>query len=100
MFLHGLRIYGREWKKMAEKIKTRSSSQIRSHAQKYFAKLAKTKQERAMHAAGARRRFDGRWDPEPLVDPTRRAHPCRPVACCSARCSGPGGGCSDHERRG
>ncbi|KAG6962023.1 hypothetical protein JG688_00008815 [Phytophthora aleatoria] len=40
-FLAGLRLYGREWKKVAAKIKTRTSAQIRSHAQKYFAKLAR-----------------------------------------------------------
>ncbi|KAF0693011.1 Aste57867_15960 [Aphanomyces stellatus] len=40
-FLAGLHLYGREWKKVAAKIKTRTSAQIRSHAQKYFAKLAK-----------------------------------------------------------
>ncbi|OQR92021.1 hypothetical protein ACHHYP_04136 [Achlya hypogyna] len=40
-FLQGLHLYGREWKRVASKIKTRTSAQIRSHAQKYFAKLAK-----------------------------------------------------------
>ncbi|ETV94789.1 hypothetical protein H310_11744 [Aphanomyces invadans] len=40
-FLAGLQEHGREWKKVAAKIKTRTSAQIRSHAQKYFAKLAK-----------------------------------------------------------
>ena len=40
-FLTGLRDYGREWKKVANAIKSRTSAQIRSHAQKYFAKLAK-----------------------------------------------------------
>jgi len=40
-FLIGLKLYGREWKKVAQRIKTRTSAQIRSHAQKYFAKLSK-----------------------------------------------------------
>jgi len=40
-FLAGLKIYGREWKKVANCIPTRTSAQIRSHAQKYFAKLSK-----------------------------------------------------------
>ncbi|CAH0489836.1 unnamed protein product [Peronospora farinosa] len=40
-FLAGLRLYGREWKKVAGKIETRTSAQIRSHAQKYFARLAR-----------------------------------------------------------
>ena len=41
-FLAGLKIYGREWKKVAQRIPTRTSAQIRSHAQKYFAKLGRT----------------------------------------------------------
>lgn len=40
-FLDGLKEFGREWKKVAKTIPTRTSAQIRSHAQKYFAKLAK-----------------------------------------------------------
>lgn len=40
-FLEGLKIFGREWKKVAERIPTRTSAQIRSHAQKYFSKLAR-----------------------------------------------------------
>ena len=43
-FLVGLKIFGREWKKVAHKIPTRTSAQIRSHAQKYFAKLARDQQ--------------------------------------------------------
>ena len=38
-FLEGLKECGREWKKVAQRIPTRTSAQIRSHAQKYFAKL-------------------------------------------------------------
>ena len=41
-FLAGLKIHGREWKKVAQRIPTRTSAQIRSHAQKYFAKLGRT----------------------------------------------------------
>lgn len=44
LFLHGLAQFGREWKRVAQDIPTRSSSQVRSHAQKYFAKLAKQQQ--------------------------------------------------------
>ena len=49
-FLQGLKVYGREWKKVAQNIPTRSSAQIRSHAQKYFAKLAKDEQLRQEQA--------------------------------------------------
>ncbi|KAL3815916.1 hypothetical protein ACHAXA_005764 [Cyclostephanos tholiformis] len=40
-FLRGLKVYGREWKKVATCVPTRTSAQIRSHAQKYFAKASK-----------------------------------------------------------
>eukprot|EP00934_Nitzschia_sp_Nitz4_P000131 Nitzschia sp. Nitz4//scaffold175_size95217//35230//36204//NITZ4_004721-RA/size95217-processed-gene-0.50-mRNA-1//1//CDS//3329538933//131//frame0 len=43
-FLDGLRECGREWKKVALRIPSRSSAQIRSHAQKYFARLEKDEQ--------------------------------------------------------
>ena len=34
----GLRIYGKNWKKIEQLVSTRSGSQIRSHAQKFFLK--------------------------------------------------------------
>lgn len=37
----GLELYGRNWKKIEEIIGSRTCSQIRSHAQKYFLKLHK-----------------------------------------------------------
>ena len=37
-FLRALKVYGRGWKKLATVIPNRTSAQIRSHAQKYFAK--------------------------------------------------------------
>mmetsp|Transcript_33414 Transcript_33414/g.48912 ORF Transcript_33414/g.48912 Transcript_33414/m.48912 type:complete len:304 (+) Transcript_33414:123-1034(+) len=40
-FLKGLQLYGREWKQISKTIPTRTSAQIRSHAQKYFQKLSK-----------------------------------------------------------
>lgn len=45
LFVKGLGIYGRQWKLLAEMIKTRTPVQIRSHAQKYFNKLARAKQQ-------------------------------------------------------
>mmetsp|Transcript_14075 Transcript_14075/g.52821 ORF Transcript_14075/g.52821 Transcript_14075/m.52821 type:complete len:401 (-) Transcript_14075:2417-3619(-) len=44
LFLKGLEMHGKGWKKIAELIKTRTVVQIRTHAQKYFQKLAKAKQ--------------------------------------------------------
>ena len=40
-FIIGILSYGNEWKKVQKIIKTRSSTQARSHAQKYFLKLKK-----------------------------------------------------------
>jgi SHAQKYF class myb-like DNA-binding protein len=40
-FLQGLRRYGKEWKKVAALVKTRTVVQTRTHAQKYFQKLQK-----------------------------------------------------------
>ena len=40
-FLVGLKLYGKEWKKVADIVKTRTVIQTRTHAQKYFQKVAK-----------------------------------------------------------
>ena len=40
-FLAALQLYGKEWKKVAAKVKTRTVVQTRTHAQKYFQKLQK-----------------------------------------------------------
>eukprot|EP00559_Dactyliosolen_fragilissimus_P008406 CAMPEP_0184863892 /NCGR_PEP_ID=MMETSP0580-20130426/12977_1 /TAXON_ID=1118495 /ORGANISM="Dactyliosolen fragilissimus" /LENGTH=298 /DNA_ID=CAMNT_0027362475 /DNA_START=350 /DNA_END=1247 /DNA_ORIENTATION=+ len=52
-FLAGLKVFGREWKKVAQRIPTRTSAQIRSHAQKYFAKLARDEEQQQQVAASA-----------------------------------------------
>ena len=44
MFLKGLEMHGKGWKKIAAFIKTRTVVQIRTHAQKYFLKLQKARQ--------------------------------------------------------
>jgi len=49
-FLEGLTECGREWKKVALRIPTRTSAQIRSHAQKYFAKLQRDQESSATNA--------------------------------------------------
>ena len=38
----GLRLYGKNWKKIEEVVGTRNGSQIRSHAQKFFLKVKKS----------------------------------------------------------
>ena len=40
-FLKALELYGRDWKKVQVYVATRSTTQTRSHAQKYFAKIEK-----------------------------------------------------------
>jgi SHAQKYF class myb-like DNA-binding protein len=40
-FLEAIFIYGNEWKKVQNYLKTRTSSQARSHAQKFFLKVRK-----------------------------------------------------------
>ena len=85
-FLQGLALYGREWKRVAADIPTRSASQVRSHAQKYFAKLQKEREEEWInnanqhHSRAAAGVLPGAADP-PLSDSVRReaarilAHP-------------------------
>lgn len=40
-FLEALTIHGKEWKNVQQHVGTRSSTQARSHAQKFFVKLEK-----------------------------------------------------------
>ena len=49
LFLQALHEHGRNWKKVAEVVGSRTVSQVRSHAQKYFLKLER-------HQARQRRR--------------------------------------------
>jgi len=44
-FLKALKMYGKEWKKVAAKVKTRTVVQTRTHAQKYFQKLQKARSD-------------------------------------------------------
>ena len=52
LFLQGVQLYGREWKKMQPLIKTRSIVQIRTHAQKVFKKDVLNIRSRLAAAAG------------------------------------------------
>lgn len=51
-FLEGLQECGREWKKVSLRIPTRTSAQIRSHAQKYFAKLQRDQETLSLTDGG------------------------------------------------
>ena len=42
----GIMHYGRDWKKVEEIVKTRTGSQVRSHAQKFFNKIQKEEKEK------------------------------------------------------
>mmetsp|Transcript_39 Transcript_39/g.106 ORF Transcript_39/g.106 Transcript_39/m.106 type:complete len:157 (-) Transcript_39:170-640(-) len=68
-FLRCLAIYGREWKKVSQRITTRTAAQIRSHAQKYFKKINQDKNEDHEHRAIAAPRL-----------PTKLDHRRRPTA--------------------
>lgn len=43
-FIQGLELYGKKWTKVAEVVRTRTTVQVRSHAQKYFQKVVKGKE--------------------------------------------------------
>lgn len=43
-FLDGVNLYGRSWKKIADLIPTRSSIQVRTHAQKHFQRVERKKE--------------------------------------------------------
>jgi hypothetical protein len=43
LFLEGVKLYGKDWRKMVPLIRTRNLIQIRTHAQKVFKNLGKKK---------------------------------------------------------
>ncbi|CAH0517873.1 unnamed protein product [Peronospora belbahrii] len=45
-FLEGFRIHGHKWKRVQHVVRTRSVTQVRTHAQKYLLKVAKLKAEK------------------------------------------------------
>ena len=60
-FIEGILNYGNEWKKVQQIIKTRSSAQARSHAQKFFLrikKLMKNSEEKGNNKKSKEKSFD------------------------------------------
>ena len=51
-FVQGLGLHGKDWKKIQLLVKTRTLTQIRTHAQKYFKKLAKKDTPLRRHLPG------------------------------------------------
>ena len=48
-FIQGVQQHGRDWKKVSEEVGSRSSNQIRSHAQKHFLKLDRKRKLPSTH---------------------------------------------------
>lgn len=63
LFLEGLRLYGKSWKKISSLVNTRTLVQIRTHAQKYLQKQTKAAQK--AHLAQA---VTGSWSGYHVVD--------------------------------
>jgi SHAQKYF class myb-like DNA-binding protein len=57
LFLKGMTIHGRSWTRVAEIVKTRTTVQVRSHAQKFEMKAAKRAQ-RALNAQARARKHE------------------------------------------
>ena len=72
-FLQGLQLYGKEWKKVAAKVRTRTVVQTRTHAQKYFQKLQKSVRDN-LQASTRRgnRNADNDDEHQPHDDETRK----------------------------
>ena len=78
-FLHGLELFGKKWTKVADVVGSRTTVQVRSHAQKYFQKLEKDRAQPSGGAGGARGRagasFGGRQFGDEYDDPMHGAAP-------------------------
>lgn len=58
-FLIGLRLHGKDWKKIEAVVGTRNGAQIRSHAQKFFSKVNKSFDEKSSNSKFGL--FDSSW---------------------------------------
>lgn len=59
MFINGLEKYGKRWSKIAALVKTRTLTQIRTHAQKYYLKLSKAKHNNMSSSSSSSSDRDG-----------------------------------------
>eukprot|EP00937_MAST-01D_sp_MAST-1D-sp2_P006367 g6367.t1 len=57
-FEEGLRLYGRDWKRVSGVIRTRSLTQIRTHAKKYFNKRGRAEFNMHVHMSRKRKRTE------------------------------------------
>jgi SHAQKYF class myb-like DNA-binding protein len=93
LFLQGLELHGKDFKKISKMIKTRSEIQIKSHAQKYFGKVEQFKQLHGVQAGPDTDRhllMDGRRVATAL--PQVKRPPSIPSKPGTASASGGGGG--------
>ena len=59
-FLHGLELFGKKWTKVADVVGSRTTVQVRSHAQKYFQKLEKDRAQPSGSGGRGRERREAR----------------------------------------
>ena len=57
-FLQGIALHGRNWDKVAQGVLTRTTVQVRSHAQKYFKKLAHRERMEFIQSLGGCKKSD------------------------------------------
>jgi SHAQKYF class myb-like DNA-binding protein len=80
-FLEGMKECGREWKKVAIRIPTRTSAQIRSHAQKHFSKLQRDQDSMVFHPDSGHRHHHyhhGACGAASSAIPADGSHPIQP----------------------